>query len=94
MDREIAEKQLKELHNLLNQYNYEYHVLDNPTIPDVEYDRLMQKLVVIETEYPDLITPDSPTQRVGGGALTAFEKVPHNTPMLSLANAFSEENLY
>ena len=94
MDREAAEIRLKELHNLLNQYNYEYHVLDNPTIPDVEYDKLMQQLIAIETEHPDFITPDSPTQRVGGEALTAFEKVPHITPMLSLANAFSEADLH
>ena len=93
MDREIAEKKLKELHNLLNQYNYEYHVLDNPSVPDAEYDRLMRELKGIEEEYPELITPDSPTQRVGGEALSTFEKVRHDTPMLSLANAFSEEDL-
>lgn len=94
MDRRAAEKQLKELHNLLNQYNYEYHVLDNPSIPDAEYDRLMQHLKKIEEEFPDMVTPDSPTQRVGGEALSAFEKVQHNTPMLSLGNAFSEEDLH
>lgn len=93
MEREAAEKRLKELHNLLNQYNYEYHVLDNPSVPDAEYDKLMKELNSIEGEYPDLIVPDSPSQRVGGEALSAFTKVRHETPMLSLANAFSEEEL-
>jgi len=67
--------------------------LDNPTVPDAEYDRLMKELVKIEGEHPELITPDSPTQRVGGEPLTAFEKVRHETQMLSLANAFSEDDL-
>ncbi|MBS4179463.1 NAD-dependent DNA ligase LigA [Lederbergia citrea] len=93
MDSKAAEKQLKELYNLLNQYNYEYHVLDNPSIPDAEYDRLMQQLIKLEKEHPEMIAPDSPTQRVGGEALSAFEKVRHDTPMLSLANAFSEADL-
>ncbi|MBS4209575.1 NAD-dependent DNA ligase LigA [Bacillus sp. FJAT-50079] len=88
-----VEKQLKELHNVLNKYNYEYYVLDQPSVPDAEYDRLMQQLVELETKYPELVTPDSPTQRVGGEALAAFEKVTHETPMLSLANAFSEADL-
>lgn len=85
--------QLKELHNLLNQYNYEYYVLDNPSIPDGEYDKLMRQLQELENKHPELITPDSPTQRVGGEALSAFEKVRHHSPMLSLANAFSEADL-
>ncbi|MCR2823424.1 NAD-dependent DNA ligase LigA [Lederbergia panacisoli] len=93
MDRETALKQLKNLYSLLNQYNYEYHVLDNPSIPDAEYDNLMRQLIKLEEEYPEYITPDSPTRRVGGEALSSFEKVRHNTQMLSLANAFSEEDL-
>ncbi|MBS4197278.1 NAD-dependent DNA ligase LigA [Lederbergia citri] len=93
MALDSVEKQLKELYNLLNQYNYEYHVLDNPSVPDAEYDRLMRELVKLEEEHPELISPDSPTQRVGGEALTAFEKVRHETQMLSLANAFSEDDL-
>src|SRR5690606_24612254 len=93
MSLDLLEKQLKELYNLLNQYNYEYHVLDNPSVPDAEYDRLMRELVKLEEEHPELISPDSPTQRVGGEALSAFEKVRHETQMLSLANAFSEDDL-
>lgn len=93
MNRDTAEKQINKLHNLLNQYNYEYHVLDNPSVPDSEYDKLMQQLVQLESEYPELIIPSSPTQRVGGQALSVFEKVRHQTQMLSLANAFSESDL-
>lgn len=93
MDRGTAQKQVKELHNLLNQYNYEYYTLDNPSVPDAEYDRLMNELMEIEKTFPDLVTPESPTQRVGGEALSAFEKVEHHTPMLSLGNAFGEADL-
>lgn len=93
MDRKAAEKRIKELHNLLNQYNYEYHVLDNPSVPDAEYDRLINELIEIEQRFPNLVVPESPSQRVGGEALSAFEKVEHESPMLSLANAFSEEDL-
>lgn len=93
MTSEKAELQLKQLQNLLNKYNYEYHVLDNPSIPDAEYDKLMKQLTDLEKEFPELITPDSPSQRVGGASLSAFEKVTHETPMLSLANAFSEADL-
>ncbi|VEF49165.1 DNA ligase, NAD-dependent [Bacillus freudenreichii] len=93
MDRGTAQTKVKELHNLLNQYNYEYYVLDNPSVPDAEYDRLMHELMDIEREFPDLVSPESPTQRVGGEALSAFEKVEHRTPMLSLANAFGEADL-
>ncbi|MCJ7840987.1 NAD-dependent DNA ligase LigA [Lederbergia sp. NSJ-179] len=93
MDRESIEKQVKELHQLLNQYGYEYHVLDNPSVPDSEYDRLLRELQDLEEQYPEFITPDSPTQRVGGVALSEFKKVRHQTQMLSLANAFSEADL-
>lgn len=93
MDLQTAEKEVKELHNLLNQYNYEYHVLDNPSVPDAEYDKLMQKLLEIEEQFPQLKTPDSPSQRVGGSVLDAFEKVQHEIPMLSLGNAFNEQDL-
>ncbi|PKR83996.1 NAD-dependent DNA ligase LigA [Heyndrickxia camelliae] len=93
MDKQTAEKQVKELHRLLTQYNYEYHVLDNPSVPDAEYDRLMRELLDIEKEFPELVTPDSPSQRVGGEILSAFEKVVHEIPMLSLGNAFNEADL-
>ncbi|RXK17790.1 NAD-dependent DNA ligase LigA [Macrococcus sp. DPC7161] len=81
------------LHQLLNQYNYEYHVLDNPSVPDAEYDQLLHELIAIEEAHPELKTDDSPTVRVGGTPLSRFEKVNHDTPMLSLSNAFSEADL-
>lgn len=93
MDRKTAEQKIKELRKLLHRYGYEYYVLDKPTVPDAEYDRLMQELIRLEEQFPDLITPDSPTQRVGGEPLDVFEKVRHSTPMLSLANAFNEQDL-
>ncbi|WAA12605.1 NAD-dependent DNA ligase LigA [Fervidibacillus halotolerans] len=88
-----AEKRVKELHRLLNQYGYEYYVLDQPTVPDAEYDRLMQELISLEEKFPELKTPYSPTQRVGGDVLEGFSKVEHSIPMLSLANAFNEGDL-
>ncbi|MDA5561686.1 NAD-dependent DNA ligase LigA [Exiguobacterium sp. MMG028] len=89
---EMAER-VEELRKTLNQYGYEYYVLDRPSVPDSEYDRLMNELIQIETDYPELRTPDSPTQRVGGAPLDAFVKVTHDTPMLSLGNVFSKEGL-
>ena len=82
-----------EITKLLEQYNYEYYVLDNPSVPDSEYDRLMNELIAIEKEHPELISPLSPTQRVGGKVLTSFNKITHKRMMLSLANAFNEQDL-
>ncbi|MBX9975231.1 NAD-dependent DNA ligase LigA [Cytobacillus firmus] len=93
MDLQLAEKKVKDLHNLLNQYNYEYHVLDQPSVPDAEYDRLMRDLIELEEQFPELKTEDSPTQRVGGEILDMFEKVEHQSQMLSLGNAFNEQDL-
>ncbi|MCD7034402.1 NAD-dependent DNA ligase LigA [Metabacillus sp. GX 13764] len=93
MDIETAQKKVQELHDLLNQYSYDYHVLDKPSVPDAEYDARLQELVKLEEQFPELRTSDSPTQRVGGEILEGFQKVEHNTPMLSLANAFSEQDL-
>lgn len=93
MDLQNAEKKINELRTLLNQYNYEYYVLDNPTVPDAEYDRLYRELVQLEEKHPELISPDSPTQRVGGQVLDMFKKVQHESPMLSLGNAFSPADL-
>lgn len=87
------EKRVQELHQLLHRYNYEYHVLDNPTVPDAEYDKLLHELIAIEEKHPELKTQDSPTVRVGAEPLSKFDKVDHDTPMLSLGNAFSEEDL-
>jgi len=93
MDKRDAERRIQELRDLLNEYNYQYYVLDAPTVPDSEYDRLMQELMKLEEQFPELITPNSPTQRVGGEPLDAFEKVEHAVPMLSLSNAFNEQDL-
>ncbi|QSX28755.1 NAD-dependent DNA ligase LigA [Shewanella cyperi] len=80
------------LTDTLNRHNHAYYNLDAPTIPDAEYDRLMQRLKALEAEHPQWQQPDSPTQRVGGEALDKFEQVSHLKPMLSLDNAFSEED--
>jgi len=93
MDLQTAAKIVEEVRILLNQYAYEYYVLDNPSVPDAEYDKLMQELLDLEEKFPDLKTPDSPSVRVGGPILDLFEKVEHRTPMLSLGNAFNEEDL-
>ena len=87
------EQRIQEITKLLEKYNYEYYVLDNPSVPDSEYDRLMNELIAIEKEHPELITPLSPTQRVGGKVLSEFAKIKHKRMMLSLANAFGEDDL-
>lgn len=83
-----------QLRHEINYHIYRYHVLDAPVISDVEYDALFAELAALEQAHPDLITPDSPSQRVGGGVIDAFEKVAHPAPILSLANAFNIEELY
>ncbi|WP_428943683.1 NAD-dependent DNA ligase LigA [Pantoea sp. FN060301] len=80
------------LQTTLRHHEYQYHVLDAPEVPDAEYDRLMQELKALEAAHPELITPDSPTQRVGAAPLSAFEQVRHEVPMLSLDNAFDEQS--
>src|ERR1700692_2292667 len=82
-----------ELKETLERYNYRYHALDDPEVPDAEYDRLMLELRALETEHPQLLTPDSPTQRVGAAPVAAFGTVKHQLAMLSLDNAFSEEEV-
>ncbi|WP_296261032.1 MULTISPECIES: NAD-dependent DNA ligase LigA [unclassified Pseudomonas] len=89
-----AEQRILELRAELDQHNYRYHVLDEPSIPDVEYDRLFHELKALEAENPHLVTPDSPTQRVGSAALSAFTQVRHEIPMLSLGNAFEETDMH
>ncbi|SDK02172.1 DNA ligase (NAD+) [Jeotgalicoccus aerolatus] len=86
-------ERIHELQKLLTRYNYEYHVQDNPTIPDTDYDQLLRELIELEGEYPEYKTDTSPTVRVGGEILSNFEKVSHSTPMLSLGNAFNEADL-
>lgn len=93
MELNLAEKRVKELHQLLNKYGYEYYVLDKPSIPDAEYDALINELIHLEEQFPSLKTNDSPSQRVGGDVLDMFSKVEHLKPMLSLGNAFNEADL-
>lgn len=86
--------QINNLRKTLRQYEYEYHVLDNPSVPDSEYDRLFHQLKALELENPELVTADSPTQRVGAKPLSAFRQIRHEIPMRSLDNAFSDEEFY
>ncbi len=93
MDRVQVEGRIKELRELINHHNYLYYVLDNPQISDAEYDKLMRELIDLESQFPELVTPDSPTQRIGGEPLPAFERVTHREAMISLADAFNEGEL-
>ncbi len=86
-------KKVEELRRALHRHNYRYYVLDDPEISDSEYDRMMQALVDLETAYPDLLSPDSPTLRVGAPPRLKFDTVPHSLPMLSLDNAFSDTDV-
>lgn len=87
------EKRIEELRQMLNEYGYAYYVEDKPVVPDAVYDEYMKELIQLESENPELITADSPSQRVGGEVLEGFTKVTHTYPMLSLSNAFGEEDL-
>ncbi|HEC8326300.1 TPA: NAD-dependent DNA ligase LigA [Providencia rettgeri] len=87
-----TKQEIDELKKQLRHHEYQYHVLDAPEIPDVEYDKLMQRLKEIEAQHPELVTSDSPTQRVGAAPLAAFDTVLHEIPMLSLDNVFDEES--
>lgn len=86
-------KKIQDLRQEISEHDYRYYVLDQPSIPDAEYDRLFRELQKLEQQHPELITPDSPTQRVGGQALKVFAQVKHEVPMLSLENAFTEEEV-
>lgn len=90
---EDAKKRIKELTEIINQANYEYYNLDNPTITDQEYDKYLRELINLEEKYPELADPNSPTKRVGGEAIDKFNKVAHAIPMISLANVFNEEEI-
>ncbi len=94
MNRAQASRRIDQLRAEIEQHDYRYYVLDAPSVPDSEFDRLVQELVSLETDYPALVTPESPTQRVGGQSSEGFEEVRHRTPMLSLANAFSDEEIH
>lgn len=93
-NKKEAEIRIKELKDILNKSGYEYYVLDNPTMSDFEYDRLMQELIKLEGEFPEFATADSPTQRVGGEVADGFAEVVHTVQMQSLADVFSKNELY
>lgn len=93
MRKEEAAKRTEELREQLNYHNYRYYVLDDPEISDAEYDRLLRELQHLEQEFPELVTPDSPTRRVGAPPLEAFQTVTHTVPMLSLDNAFGDDEV-
>lgn len=86
-------KHAESLRDRIRHHNYRYHALDDPEVPDAEYDRLMRELLALETDHPELVTTDSPTQRVGDTPVSGFGTVRHELPMLSLGNAFSEDEL-
>ncbi|MBP3857796.1 MAG: NAD-dependent DNA ligase LigA [Ruminiclostridium sp.] len=94
MNKEEAKKRLYELYSIIEEHNYNYYVLDAPTVEDDEYDRLMREVKSIEAQFPELVTEDSPTRHVGGAAVSTFEKVTHTVQMGSLQDVFSEEELY
>lgn len=91
MSEQAPKHRIAEICQLIHQYNHQYYVLDEPSVPDAEYDRLMRELVTLETAHPELKTLDSPSQKVGGEALKAFSQVTHQLPMLSLDNVFSAD---
>ena len=93
-NKKEAETRIKELKDILNKSGYEYYVLDNPTMSDFEYDRLMQELIKLEGEFPEFATAGSPTQRVGGEVADGFAEVVHTVQMQSLADVFSKDELY
>ncbi|NEU31697.1 NAD-dependent DNA ligase LigA [bacterium LRH843] len=93
MERQDAKKRINLLREQLEEYGHHYYVLDNPLVPDSEYDKLMQELMNLEEQYPEFMSADSPSVRVGGQPLPFFEKVEHRIPMLSLGNSFSTEDL-
>ncbi len=93
MERKEAQSRIRELTELINEHNYYYYVLDAPRISDAEYDSLVGELQVLETAFPELAAPESPTQRVGGKPVEGFTTVAHLVPMLSLSNAFNEQDL-
>ena len=94
MNTQTVQQQIEQLRQQRRHHEYLYHVLDQPQIPDSEYDRLLNQLKQFEGEHPELITPDSPTQRVGAKPLAGFQQITHELPMLSLDNAFSDEDFY
>src|ERR1700724_3917182 len=92
-EHQSEERQIEELRKTIRHHEHLYYVLDAPELPDAEFDRLMQDLKRLEAAHPELITTDSPSQRVGGKPQEGFPKVEHSRPMLSLDNAYNEQEL-
>ena len=90
---ELIKNKIQELSNQLEEHNYKYYVLSSPTISDFEFDKLLEELIALETQYPEYLSPNSPSQRVGGQITKDFKTVKHNYPMLSLGNTYNEEDL-
>src|SRR6185312_14490883 len=93
MDKKEAEKEIAKLSKEIEEHNYRYYVEAKPSISDYDFDMLLEKLIKLEKEHPDLLRPDSPSQRVGGAVTKEFNSVKHRYPMISLANTYSEEEL-
>jgi len=93
MNKKEAENEMKKLREEINHHNYKYYVENNPVISDYEFDHLLKKLEKLESKFPELITSDSPTQRVGGEPLDSFTTVEHKSAMLSLANTYNSDEL-
>ena len=92
-DLKTIKQRLEKLRNAINEHNYNYYILDNPTVSDAQYDKQFRELQQLEEAHPQLITPDSPTQRIGVKPQKSFPEVKHEVPMLSLENAFDEEEV-
>jgi len=93
MENQIEREEITRLQKEINYHNYRYHVLDDPIISDYEYDMMIKRLQELEKRHPDMVTPDSPTQRTGAKPVDKFQKVVHPAPILSLANAFNVDDL-
>ncbi|MDN5324630.1 MAG: ligase [Thermosipho sp. (in: thermotogales)] len=93
MDKEKIKKEIEKLRKEIEYHNYRYYILADPVISDDEYDKLMKRLIELEEKYPEFKSPDSPTQKVGGGLISGFRSVPHSKPMLSLDNTYNEEEI-
>src|SRR5579862_5430059 len=94
MKNDKVKKEIESLREQINEHNYRYHVLDDPIISDAEFDKLFQRLKQLESQSPEWITPDSPTQRIGVAPLKVFAEVKHDMPMLSLDNAFTDQDIF
>ena len=90
----MVEKRIDELIKIINEADYNYHTLDNPTITDQEYDKYLRELFDLEEEHPELVRSDSPTQHAGGKVIDEFLKVQHKIPMMSLSDVFSESEIF